>query len=174
MELIIPRPMRLFVPVLLATLATCRAPMGNSPVTAIPAGAIDVAWNDAGAVRIAHSYNSGLRQSVRTVIGNDADWQAVWRMYAARLGGPPPAPAIDFTRYEVLVAALGERTSGGYDISISRIASTSDHLYVELVSTRPSSACGVTAALTEPVDIVRIPRAHAPVMFIEQSAQLAC
>ena len=169
-----PRPLRLFVPVLLATLATCRQPMGNSPVTETPAGAVNVAWNDAGAVRIAHSYNSGLRQSVRTVVGNDADWQAIWRMHAARLGGPPPAAAIDFTRYEVLVAALGERTSGGYDISIGRIASTSDHLYVELISTHPSLACGVTAALTQPVDMVRIPRAHPPVMFIEQSAQLEC
>ena len=168
------RPMRLFVPVLLATFAACRAPAGNSPVTEIPAGAINVAWSDAGAVRIAHSYYSGFRRSVRTVVGNDADWQAMWRTYTANIGGPPPAPAVDFTRDEVLVAALGERNSGGYDISISRIASTNDYLYVEVISTRPGTACGTTAALTQPVDIVRIPRAHPPVVFIEQSVQRDC
>lgn len=168
------RPMRLFVPLLLATLAGCAAPTGHTPVTEIPAGATTVAWNDAGAVRIAHSYSSGFRQPVRTMVDNDADWQAMWRRYTANIGDPPPAPAIDFTRYEVLVAALGERNSGGYDMSIGRIASTNDYLYVVLVSTRPGSRCLATAALTQPVDIVRVPRRHLPVMFIEQSVQDDC
>lgn len=167
--------MRRLVPALLAALTACNSSTGNTPViTEIPVGAVNVDWNDAGALRVAHAYYSGFRQSARTVVDNDAEWRTVWSTYTANLGGPPPAPAIDFARYEVLVAALGERNSGGYDMTISRIASTNDYLYVELTLLRPGPRCGTTAALTQPVDMVRIPRQHPPVMFVEKPAQSDC
>lgn len=168
------RRMRPLVPALLAALVACNAPSAITPLTDIPSGAVNVDWNDAGAVRIAHAYNSGFRESARTVIDNDADWRKIWSAYTANLGSPPPLPAVDFSHQEVLVAALGERNSGGYDMRISRIATSSDYLYVELTSTRPGPRCGTTAALTQPVDVVRIPRQHPPVMFIEKSAQIDC
>ena len=165
---------RRLIPALLSAVAACNAPSGITPLSDIPSGAVNVEWNDAGAVRLAHAYNSGFRQSVRTVIDNDADWRSAWSMYTAGLGSPPPAPAVDFARYEVIVAALGERNSGGYDMRISRLAMSSDFLYVELTSTRPGPRCFVTAALTQPVDMVRIPRQHPPVMFIEKSVEQDC
>jgi len=160
--------MRRLVPALLLALIACNAPTAIPHVTEIPAGAVDVAWSDAGAVRVAHEYYSGLRQSRATVISNDADWRAIWSSLTANYGTPPSAPAIDFDRYEVIVAALGERNSGGYDITISRIAMTNDYLYVELTALRPGPRCGTTAALTQPVDMVRIPRSHPPVIFVEK------
>ena len=168
------RQTRRLVPALLAAVAACNAPSGITPLTDIPSGAVTVEWNDAGAVRLAHSYYSAFRQPARTVIDNEADWRTMWSTYTANLGSPPPAPAIDFARYEVILAALGERNSGGYDMRISRLAMSSDFLYVELTSTRPGPRCGTTAALTQPVDMVRIPRQHPPVMFIEKSVQIDC
>lgn len=165
--------MRRLVPAILAALIGCNAPTGIRS-SEIPAGAVDVAWNDAGALRVAHAYYSGIGSSAATVIGNDADWRAIWSKYTANQGNPPAPPAIDFSRYEVVVAALGERTSGGYDMTISRIASTNDYLYVELTARHPGPTCGVTAALTQPVDMVRIPREHRPVMFIEKAVQTNC
>src|SRR5689334_13721414 len=126
--------LRRLVPILLAALAACKAPSAITPVTDIPSSAVNVDWNDAGAVRVSHEYYSGLRQPARKVITNDADWRTTWSTYMANRGTPPAAPAIDFARYEVIVAALGERNSGGYDITISRIATASDYLYVELTS----------------------------------------
>ena len=168
------RQMHRLVPALLAALAACKAPSGITPLTEIPAGAVNIDWNDAGAVRVAHAYFSGFKAPVRTVVDNDADWRRIWSMYTANVGSPPPVPAIDVSRYEVLVAALGERNSGGYDIAISRIASSNDFLYAEITSTRPGPRCGTIAALTQPVDLVRIPRQHPPVMFIEKSAETSC
>jgi PrcB C-terminal len=168
------RQMRRLVPALIAVLTACKAPAGITPVTEIPAGAVNIDWNDAGAVRLAHAYYSGLRQSARTVIDNDADWRTIWSMYTGNQGTPPAAPTIDFARYEVIVAALGERNTGGYDMRISRIAATNDYLYVELTSLRPGPRCLTTQALTQPVDIVRIPRQHPPVMFIEKSRESSC
>ena len=165
---------RRLIPAFLAALAACNAPSGITPLADIPSGAVNVEWNDAGAVRLAHAYNSGFEQSARTVVDNDADWQKAWSLYTANLGSPPPLPPIDFARYEVILAALGERNSGGYDMRISRLAMSSDFLYVELTSTRPGPRCGVTAALTQPVDMVRIPRQHPPVMFIEKPVERDC
>ena len=168
------RHMRALVPALVVALAACQVPTGNPPVTEIPSSAVAVDWNDAGAVRVAHAYYSGFRQPLRTIVDNDAEWRATWATYTAGLSPAPPAPAIDFARYDVIVAALGERNSGGYDMTISRIARTSDYLYVELSSRRPGPRCLTTAALTQPVDLVRIPRLHPPVMFIEKSVQNDC
>lgn len=165
---------RRLVPALLAALAACNAPSGITPLTDIPSGAVNVDWNDAGAIRLAHSYYSAFRQPARTVIDNASDWRTMWSTYTADLGSPPPLPAVDFSRHEVILAALGERNSGGYDIRISRLAMSSDFLYVELTSTRPGPHCGTTAALTQPVDMVRIPRQHPPVMFIEKSVEQDC
>ena len=167
------RPTRL-VPALLAALVACNAPSGVTPAADASSGAINVDWNDANVVHIAHAYNSGFRQPVRAVVDNDADWRATWSTFTANLGSPPPLPDVDFAREQVIVTALGERNSGGYDISISRIAATSDNLSVEVTSTRPGPRCGTTAALTQPVDMVRIPRQHPPVVFTEKSAQHDC
>jgi hypothetical protein len=166
--------MRRLVPALVAGLTACSGPSAVTPATDVPSGATNVEWNDASTVHLAHAYNSGFRQPVRTIVDNDADWRATWSTFTANLGSPPPLPEVDFAREQVIVTALGERNSGGYDISISRNAATSDDLSVEVTSTRPGPRCGVTAALTQPVDMVRIPRQHPPVMFTEKSAQHDC
>jgi len=167
------RQMRRFVPIVVAAVAGCNAPAGNTlPVTEIPAGAVNVAWNDAVAVRISHASYSGFRQAARTVIDNDADWRAAWATYSS--GDGSTRPAVDFTRYDVILAALGQRTTGGYGITVSRIAATSDYLYVEITSTSPGSRCITTQALTQPADIVRIPRQHPPVVFVEKSVVVEC
>lgn len=166
--------MRRLVPALVAGLAACSGPSAVTPVADASSGAINVDWDNANVVHLAHAYNSGFRQPVRTLVDNDADWRATWSTFTANLGSPPPLPAVDFAREQVVVTALGERNSGGYDISISRIAATSDNLSVEVTSTRPGPRCGTTAALTQPVDMVRIPRQHPPVVFTEKSAQHDC
>jgi hypothetical protein len=175
METSMIKGVRRVVPALLVALTACTAPAANRPVvTEIPSGAVDVAWSDAGAVRLAHAYNSGFGSAVRTIVGDAATWQVAWTTYTKAMGSPPPAPAVDFDRYEVIVAALGQRNTGGYDITVSRIASTNDYLYVELTSLRPGPRCFTTQALTQPVDMVRIPRQHPPVVFVEKSVQSDC
>ena len=167
------RQMYRLAPILLAACAACGSPTASVPAATIPSGAVDVAWNDAGAVRIAHSYYSGLRQPARTIVDNDAAWRTIWATYTANSGNPP-VPAVDFTRYDVIVAALGERMTGGYDITVSRIAATNEYLYVEVTSVSPGPRCFTTQALTQPVDMVRIPRQHPPVVFVEKQVKQDC
>lgn len=163
-----------FVPALLVALLGCSNVSIGAPSLDIPVGAIDLGWGSTGAEHIAKGYYSGLGAAERTVIEDQSAWAAAWAKLSANTRPAPPAPMIDFARYSVILVALGERGTGGYSIEVTRLASTSDYLYAEVTSTSPGSRCGTTQALTQPYDIVRIPRAHPPVVFTERSVTNEC
>ena len=156
--------------------AACAAGSGTStpPSITTPEGAVDVTWNAAGAAEIAHQYNSGFTKPARTRIDNQTELDAAWATLNANSGPRPSAPATDFSRYTVIVAALGQRNSGGYDIHVSRLATSGGYLYVEITSSAPGQKCGTTAALTQPVHIVRVAKPHGPLAFVERSTVTEC
>ena len=163
-----------FVAGLLALVTACAAGNANAPSLTIPEGAVEVAWSDAGAAEVAHQYNSGFTQPARTLIDNQSKWAAAWATLNANSGPKPAVPAIDFNRYTVIVAALGRRNTGGYDIRVSRLATSGGYLYVEVTSTSPGNKCGTTQALTEPVHIIRVAKPHAPLVYIERASVTEC
>ncbi len=59
--------------------------------------------------------------------------------------GPPWAaergPAVDFSRDIVIVAAAGQRATGGNAIAVERVNRTGDGLAVEVVETNPGPGC---------------------------------
>jgi hypothetical protein len=85
----------------------------------------------------------------------------------------PELPQVDFSREVVVVAALGQRPTGGFNILIESAAATRDGVTVSIRATAPGPGCGVTLALTQPVDIARMPRRGA-VQFHERADELAC
>ena len=157
-----------------AIAAACTGGGPLVPQPDIPAGAVDVAWSDAGAGHISHGYLSGYVSPARLVIDNDADWRAAWTKAYIGLSPAPNPPAIDFSRWSVILVALGNRNTGGYNIAVTRLATTPDYLYAEVTSTSPGSRCGTTQALTQPYDIVRIPKPPGPVVFVERSTTFEC
>ncbi len=142
---------------------------------AIPLTATEIAWNDAGVVRLARIANSGFRDPARLVIDDEAQWTTVWTLLWAQQDSQPapPPPAVDFTRNSVIVAALGQGSARGFGIDLSRIATTRDTVYAE-VSSRLSVGCNTLAELSQPVDVIRIPKPHAPVVFVERAADGEC
>jgi hypothetical protein len=146
-----------------------------APPNAIPSSAIEVAWNDAGAVRLTRIANSGFRDPARLVIDDSEQWATVWTLlWAGQDSRAAPAlPAIDFTRNSVIVAALGQGSSRGVGIELARLSTTSDTLYVEVAS-QLAVGCTAPGQTTQPVDIIRIPKPHAPVVFVERAAVDEC
>jgi hypothetical protein len=167
-------PARVALAMSLVTAAACSGAGPLLPDLNIPVGAVDIGWNDAGAGHVAHGFYSGFTRPARVVIDNDADWRAAWATAYVGMSPTVNPPAIDFTRSSIILVALGTRATGGYDIAVTRLASTPDYLYVEVTSTSPGSRCGTTQALTQPFDIVRIPRQHPPLVFVEKSATEQC
>jgi PrcB C-terminal len=165
---------RAFILAFVATAAACTGGGPLVPDPTIPPGAVDVGWSDAGAGHIAQGYYSGYVEPARLVIDNDADWRAAWTK--AYIGVSPTVnpPAIDFSRWSVILVALGNRNTGGYSIAVTRLARTPDYLYAEVTSVSPGSHCGTTQALTQPFDIVRIPKPPGPVVFVEHATVFEC
>jgi hypothetical protein len=111
-------------------------------------------------------FSSGIDQPMTQVIRTQAEWETLWRWITARGSQPHVPPAIDFDRDMLLAAAMGTRPSGGYSIEIDRVAEGETELIAHVVRTSPGSRCGVTAALTQPVDVVSVPISPKPVRWV--------
>ncbi|MDO8434616.1 MAG: protease complex subunit PrcB family protein [Candidatus Binatus sp.] len=122
-----------------------------------------------------YTFYSGLATPARIVVRDPATWQSVWTQIHARRSPQPALPAFDFSREMVVVAALGTRSSGGYGILLERAsAEVADGVAISVRSSSPGKNCGVTLALTAPVDIASLPLSAGPVRFVERSVTTDC
>jgi hypothetical protein len=97
------------------------------------------------------------------VVRDRAAWERTWRqLHGGDAGGP--APAVDFTRDMVVVAAAGEKSSGGHAVRVEGTSAAADGaLVVHVTETAPGEGCMSTMQITSPVDVVRVPRTAGPV-----------
>jgi len=161
--------MRLYTQILLAFAAAgCSASL-NEPR---PGTRLDVRRLAPDAATF--TYVSGLTQSERLVVRDVNAWSNVWTSISAKVTPAPPAPTIDFATRMVVVAALGQRNSGGYTIRVDSAMTTTDGLTVWTSTIDPGSGCLTTAALTQPVDVASLPRIDGAVRFIDVHAVAHC
>jgi hypothetical protein len=119
------------------------------------------------------TYSSGFERSARLVIRDSAAWRMAWDTVHIR-SSPMPLPAVDFSKEMIVVAALGLRNAGGYSIYVDSASESASGIEVVIRSVSPGKTCGVTAALTQPVDIARLPRREGAVRFAERSEVSEC
>jgi hypothetical protein len=82
---------------------------------------------------------------------------------------------VDFTKYTLLVAALGTRPSGGYTVTIRDARDDGTMVHVSVLEVRPRGPdCTATALLTYPTTAALIPRTDKAVRFEIESADLDC
>ena len=120
------------------------------------------------------TYVSQIRQPKQLVIRDQATWVTTWNLLwpAVALVGAPPY--VDFDHEMIVLAALGERPTGGYSILVDSAGSGADGVTVWVGTSAPGPHCGTTQALTQPVDLARLPRIDAPVRFVETSRVADC
>ena len=117
---------------------------------------------------------SGIDDSMRVVIADTLHWRLYWHRVHARVLPLPPLPSVDFARDMVILAALGSRRSGGYGIRVDSAYDAGEFVEVVVWRSSPGSGCLVTAALSQPVDVVRIPARRVPVRFRERATNEPC
>lgn len=137
-------------------LSACDQPNGPDPVE----GEIPIE-------RLASEWNSGFEEPARRVIRSTIEWGIVWAQIYENRSPKPPLPAIDFSKDQVVVAALGSRPSSGYVISIAGASRAGDAITVRVESRSPGPGCGVLTVMTYPVDVAKMPRTAGPVTFEE-------
>jgi PrcB C-terminal len=122
----------------------------------------------------AFSTYTGMLDSVRTVVRDSANWRTVWAQINRPFIPSPALPPIDFKREMVVVAGLGARPSGGYDIVIESVEQDSTGIEVALRRASPAPGCPVAAAMTQPLDMALIPASDQRVRFRERSVVIPC
>lgn len=157
----------------LASTLACFAHPLTGPAFDFP-GAVDVPLARFRSDGATFSDNSGFTQPARLVVRDAAAWRDAWATIWQGYGTVPPLPAVDFSREIVLVAALGQRPSGGYSILVDSAATRDGELFVRVRSIAPGARCGTTTALTSPVDVVRVPVRVIVPAWIEYSVATDC
>lgn len=79
------------------------------------------------------------------------------RAYGSQLQ-VPVVPDVDLSRETVLAAFAGQKSSGGYGISVQGVSVDSGDLYVDLALTSPQAGAITTQAVTSPWVMIRVLR----------------
>lgn len=145
---------------------------GLGSVTGVPADATLVP-DDRMELLVDESY-SGFDERSRQVIRTSAAWEEAWRQLHEGRSDVPERPAVDFETSMVVLATMGSRRSGGYDIDVESVHRDGESMYVVVTERSPGESCGVTAAITTPATAVRVPRADGEVEFVEKESVHEC
>ena len=63
-------------------------------------------------------------------------------------------PTLDFNKEMLIAAFTGNKTTGGYLISVTQVSLLDDSIEVNLVLIKPSNNCLVTSSITQPYTMV--------------------
>jgi PrcB C-terminal len=111
---------------------------------------------------------------MRAVVRDAATWQLTWDEIWRDQSPVPPLPSVDFQREMVIVAALGEKPTGGYSILLEGVLESGSGLTVQVRSISPGARCATTLALTQPVDVARVTRREGRVLYAERTETQDC
>jgi hypothetical protein len=133
------------------------------------------AWVPESAAVLVHADYSGLGDAARVVITDADRFALIWSQVYTGLQPQPPLPRVDFGTEGVLLAALGRRGTGGYDIRIDSLVRFEHGSVAYVTSRAPGRACFTTQALTHPVEMLRLsPAPVEPLAFDEQAVVVDC
>lgn len=124
--------------------------------------------------RFLRASTSGFVEPGRFVVTDAEEWQPVWRRANTQYHDASAAPPVDFAERMVLVAALGEQTTGGSFVQIERVGTAGDTLHVVVREGGPAGGCPGTANMEQPVDLVGVPRSDLPVKWTTVYEYHAC
>jgi hypothetical protein len=100
--------------------------------------------------------HSGIEQKRHDVVRDQAAWARAWSEIHARSGSAPAPPVVDFGKDMLILVALGTRPSGGFSVKVRGIEASGERVEVEVLESCPPQGAMVTAALTQPVEVVRV------------------
>lgn len=120
------------------------------------------------------TYSSGFLVPQQMVVRDAAAWRNAWAAIWQNVSTPPSLPNVDFDREMVVIAALGQRSTGGFSIFIAGATDERGTVRVKTRSVSPGPGCVTTAALTQPVDAARLPRRDRMVTFEDTAETLQC
>jgi protease stability complex PrcB-like protein len=118
--------------------------------------------------------HSGFAFALRVATSDSAAFRRLWAESVQGNPGAPAMPRIDFERRMVIVATMGSRPSTGFSIAIDSVVARGPAVEVHVVLSSAGSLCVQGAAMTNPVDIVEVPKSFAVVVFRDRHVTVEC
>lgn len=116
---------------------------------------------------------SQLDEPVRGVIRTESEWKEFLQEAFGR-GESAESAGVDFGDSFVAVASMGERATGGFNVSIPDAYVRRDSMFVLVRHTIPGKNCIVPQARTAPVTAVSVPRVAGNLRFVVEERTLSC
>lgn len=118
--------------------------------------------------------DSGIVTERFEVIKEHSNFTGLWLDHAKGLSPAPAQPDIDFSQDMVIAVFLGERTTTGYGIKIAGVEEQRESLMVSVKATLPGVDCEIRQELSQPHQIVTVPRSGKVVTFATAVERVDC
>jgi hypothetical protein len=129
---------------------------------------------------IHYSTDDGPEKRSFVALRNEGSWRNLWSELEPRMSrdmrqvDPHSFLPIDFDRYTLLVAALGNQPSTGYSIAIRSVTESPTQISVSVIATHPGKDCIVLTVQTSPIALALIPATTKDVVFDVTDAEIDC
>ena len=118
---------------------------------------------------LVHGMNSSVPTRTNYLITSSAEFEVLWSMLDAT--GTPPA--INFSTHNVVAVFAGRKPTGGYGISVSKIEDKTRRM-VTITLRNPAKDCMLTQQVTEPYELVIVPKTALPFTHEDVAATANC
>lgn len=108
---------------------------------------------------------SGYMEETYLVVRTEAEWANVWEKHTALRIPRTQYPEIIFSKNMVICAFMGKRPTTGYNITVERIWTDGEKIYVEIAKNSPPKNAIVGQALTYPYIFASLERTDLEVVF---------
>jgi hypothetical protein len=112
---------------------------------------------------------SGIREPLQVTVRTQNEWEDLWKRHTSIQSPPSSLPSVNFTTEMVVGLFAGEKTTGGYDVELTRAELKDSTLYVYYVERNPASGGMAIQALTQPFNLAKLARHDGAVVFVKQS-----
>jgi len=116
------------------------------------------------------SQATGVQGARYQLLTNRDQLIGVWSQVHATQLQQPPLPQVDFQRETLVAIFLGQRNSGGYGVTVRRVAVEGNDLYLDTEFREPAPGAITTQALTSPWTLVRVLRGGFEVAWVRDVA----
>ncbi|MBK7642171.1 MAG: protease complex subunit PrcB family protein [Planctomycetes bacterium] len=137
--------------ILLLVLCACR----SAAVSTAPNSGFEI---------LVQGYQSGEHSPGYQLITNAEDWHTFWKRHSAWRIPPAPEPAVDFAEKSVIVVRAGDQPSAGWVLATNSVWREADVLHVDAVLDVPPSDAVVPQVVTQPYQILLVPRTSGPLL----------
>ena len=142
-------------PLLVAALAAAQVPGKPQPPVPAPGGGTALA-------RVAKGDMSGIETMRQVTVRTAAEWQKLWKEHAP----DEKLPVVDFNANMVVGIFLGSKPSAGYQVEIVSVRPEGNDVVVQYAQKQPGRGMMSAQMLTEPYDLVAVPKHAGPVRFV--------